>query len=93
MRITGPGADVDDVESLVEEREKGGKLREGREWGLDVERVGRKGAWRRQGVEAELNVLKRGFLGSSLRGGIWELWKSGINKNRYGIQMVLLGIL
>lgn len=70
MRIAGPSADVDDVESLVEEYEEGGKLRERRKRDLDVEGVGGERAWRGQGGEAELNVLRgvQGLLRNTRKG-------------------------
>ena len=56
MRIARPSADVDDVQSLVQEGEQGSKLRE-RKRVLQMERVGRKRAWRGQSRETEIDVL------------------------------------
>lgn len=61
MRVAGPGADVDDVEGVVEEGEEGGELREG-DGGGEMEGVGGvrgAGGWR-EGGEAEVDVLVGG---------------------------------
>lgn len=52
MGIAGPGADVDDVEGLVEQIAKSAELRDWRERSLDVEGVGGERAWGREGVES-----------------------------------------
>ena len=56
MRIARPSADVDDVQRLVQKGEQGSELREGKGI-LQMERVGRKRAWRGQSGESEIDVL------------------------------------
>lgn len=61
VRVAGPGADVDNVEGLIEEGEQGGELGE-REGVLEVERVGGERAGWGESMKAELDVLEGGGL-------------------------------